>query len=280
LTQTASHVSILAPWTARSIPTDRPRFSYAFGAFAFMESRLTLDILPQPDETTCGPTCLHAVYRYFGDELPLERVIEETGKLAQGGTLGVLLGCHALKRGYQARIYSYNLQVFDPTWFRPGAPPLADRLRAQLNATDSPRLVAASEYYLEFLAHGGQIRMQDLTRKLIRETLDRQLPILTGLSATYLYGEARELAVQTPEGGTRFVHDDVRGVPAGHFVVLCGYDRARKEVLIADPYLPNPLGRQHHYIVGIDRVVCAILLGILTYDANLLVLRPPQAAPA
>ena len=23
---------------------------------------------PQPDETTCGPTCLHAVFRYFGED--------------------------------------------------------------------------------------------------------------------------------------------------------------------------------------------------------------------
>ena len=29
--------------------------------------RLPVEILPQPDETTCGPTCLHAVFRYFGE---------------------------------------------------------------------------------------------------------------------------------------------------------------------------------------------------------------------
>ena len=32
-----------------------------------METKLFLDIRPQPDQTTCGPTCLHAVYRYFND---------------------------------------------------------------------------------------------------------------------------------------------------------------------------------------------------------------------
>src|SRR5437762_675447 len=34
--------------------------------------RLPVETLPQPDETTCGPTCLHAVYRYWGDREPLE----------------------------------------------------------------------------------------------------------------------------------------------------------------------------------------------------------------
>ena len=38
--------------------------------------RLPVEILPQPDETTCGPTCLHAVFRYFGEDEPLERIIE------------------------------------------------------------------------------------------------------------------------------------------------------------------------------------------------------------
>ena len=40
------------------------------------ELRLPLETLPQPDETTCGPTCLHAVYRYWGETEPLAQVIE------------------------------------------------------------------------------------------------------------------------------------------------------------------------------------------------------------
>ena len=80
-----------------------------------METRLEFDILPQPDNMTCGPTCLHALYRYYGDELPLETVIEEVESLEGGGTLAVLLACHALRRGYDATIYTYNLKVLDPT---------------------------------------------------------------------------------------------------------------------------------------------------------------------
>ena len=29
--------------------------------------RLPVDMLAQPDEVTCGPTCLHAIYRYWGN---------------------------------------------------------------------------------------------------------------------------------------------------------------------------------------------------------------------
>ena len=244
-----------------------------------MQTSLKLDILPQPDDTTCGPTCLHAVYRYFADDLPLERVIQETGRLDEGGTLAVLLGCHALERGYDALIYTFNLQVFDPTWFAPAAPSLSNRLMAQMAAKDAPKLHTASKAYLEFLRLGGEIRMQDLTSELIRKYLNREVPILTGLSATYLYQEPREFAprsVELRDGGPRFILDDVRGVPAGHFVVLSGYDKIRRTILVADPLTPNPLAPRHQYEIGIDRVKCAILLGIVTYDANLLIIQPRQ----
>ncbi|MFO1095310.1 MAG: hypothetical protein U0992_18700 [Planctomycetaceae bacterium] len=43
------------------------------------------------------PAC--TPYRYYGDELPLPQLISEIPSLPQGGTLAVLLGCHALQRG-------------------------------------------------------------------------------------------------------------------------------------------------------------------------------------
>jgi hypothetical protein len=232
-----------------------------------MDRRLKLDIQPQPDLFTCGPTCLHSVYRYYGDDIALETVIREAPQLEDGGTLAVLLGCHALRRGYEATIYTYNLNVFDPSWFRKGAPPLRECLLSQKKAKDLPKLHAATRAYLEFLELGGSMRMQDLTSELIRDHLKRSIPILTGLSATYLYRDKREY-------GPRSEPDDIRGVPAGHFVVLCGYDRVRRTVLVADPLLPNPMAPEHTYAVEIDRLKCAILLGIVTYDANLLIIRP------
>jgi len=97
-----------------------------------MQTRLILDIQPQPDETTCGPTCLQAVYRYYDDDLPLEQVIEEHRQLREGGTLAVFLACHALRRGYKATIYTYNLEVFDPSWFVPEPKDLRERLAGEV----------------------------------------------------------------------------------------------------------------------------------------------------
>lgn len=233
-----------------------------------MKSRFVVDILPQPDDTTCGPTCLHAVYRYYGDRISLEEVIDGVTHLESGGTLAVSLACHALKRDYLATIFTYNLHFFDPTWFHPVSMDLREKLVAQAREKkDKPRLQEATSSYLEFLRLGGRIFYEDLTRSLIRWYLRRSYPIITGLSSTYLYQSMREYGINGKE-------DDLRGEPAGHFVVLCGYDKDARTVHIADPYMLNPVGAGQQYAVNIDRVLCAILLGVLTHDANFLIIRP------
>lgn len=240
---------------------------------------MDFDIHRQPDDTTCGPTCLHAVYRYFDDELPLEQIIDEVSALTTGGTLGALLAVHALRRGYRATLYSFNVELFDPTWFGLDRATVVDNLRRQLEIKgDRPRLRAGTEAYLEFLELGGELRFVDLTSRLLRKLLDRELPVLTGLSSTWLYRESREIPETTKP-------HDLKGDPAGHFVVLVDYDEWSYKVHMADPFHPNPFDEDQSaprrvYQVPIDRVVNAILLGVLTYDANLLQIEPgPYRGP-
>jgi hypothetical protein len=229
-----------------------------------MRRDLKLEILPQPTLTTCGPTSLHAVYRYYGLDLALDRLIDEVRALEAGGTLAVYLGCDALERGFEATIYTYNMQVFDPTWFVPGVD-LADRLRAQAEIkNDRPQLRIATAAYLRFLELGGRLEFVELNSLLLLRHLREGRPILTGLSATYLYGCAREREDD--------VEDDLRGDPVGHFVVLVGYDASKRHVLVADPLHDNPRFGSPYYAVRVQRLLGAILLGIVTYDANLLVL--------
>ncbi len=231
-----------------------------------MDKTFHINMLPQPDLTTCGPTCLHAVYQYYDDPISLEQVIREVHHLEEGGTLAVFLGCHALRRGYRARIYTYNLQIFDPSWFRGKPVDLSEKLKLQSSLKNNTKLSLATEGYLEFLKLGGEILFHDLTTGLIKEYLYKSVPILTGLSSTYLYRSTREYGPESDE-------DDVRGYPSGHFVVLCGYERRKKRILVADPYRPNPISDGAMYHVGISRLLHSILLGIVTYDANLLVIQ-------
>ncbi len=238
-----------------------------------MDFQLAIPILPQPDAASCGPTCLHAVYNYYGDKISLSEVITETQMLDAGGTLAVFLACSALRRGYNCTIYTYNLQMFDPTWFASPDINIAERLQNQAEVKQDKKLRLATRGYLEFLQLGGKLKLTDLNTRLLRNIINRELPILTGLSSTYLYRTMREF-------GPKDIDDDIRGEPSGHFVVLSGYHKEDRTVLIADPLLPNPMAPTQLYPVNIDRVICAILLGVLTYDANLLVIHPrKETAP-
>ena len=167
------------------------------------------EIQPQPDDTTCGPTCLHAVYKHFGDDISLEQLLDEVPRSESGGTLGVHLANHALA-------------------------------------------------------------LEDLTHGRLLSLLVEGAPIITGLSATFLYREARE-TMDTNQP------DDIHGAPVGHFVVLTGYALTSEEVLVTDPLHPNRLSEQHTYPVPIERVIASIYLGVLTHDANLVILRAPKA---
>ena len=233
-----------------------------------MPRKREIEILPQPTDVTCGPTCLHAVYGYYGDTLELDDVIAEVQTLEHGGTLAVLLGRHALGRDYQATIYTWNLTVFDPTWFRHGVD-LRERLRAQRRLKADPRVQVATDGYLDFLENGGEIRHALLTGGLLRRFLRRGTPILTGLSATYLYQSARERDVDG-----QAVYDDLRGEPAGHFVVISRYDPILRRARVSDPYPSNPGAGGHYYDVDLPHLVGSIFLGVVTFDANLLLLRP------
>lgn len=225
-------------------------------------------MLPQPTGDVCGPTCLHAIYRFLGRDVPIERLIEQVPTLPDGGTLAVFLGLHAVGEGFRATIYTNNLQTFDPTWFRPGVD-LSRKLEAQRAKKADEKLRIATDAYLEFLRRGGRVRMRTFTSELLRGFLDRGLPILAGLSSTYLYDCPREL----PSGE----HDDIAGSPGGHFVVISGYDADREHVLIADPLPDNPKFEKPYYSVELNRLLAAVHLGIVTYDANLLVIEPPES---
>jgi hypothetical protein len=234
---------------------------------------LPLRVAAQPDEETCGATCLAALYRYFGDTMSLEEVLDEVPRVTGGGTLGVHLATHAKRRGYETTLYTLNLKLFDPSWFTSGTD-LALKLREQRKVKNDPRLLEATPAYLDYLDAGGSIRYEPLSEALIRRPLEDGIPILTGLSATYLYGVSRE----DPKTNR---HDDVGGEPVGHFVVVSGYNPDERSVLISDPLEPNPVSKDRVYSMTLERLIGAICLGIATYDSNLLVIHAtPRPGPS
>ncbi len=229
-----------------------------------------IKIHSQPDDTTCGPTSLHAVYQFHGLEIPLQEVINSVDFLEDGGTLAVMLGIDALKRGFDARIYTYNLKVFDLSWQGRSNAELIELLEKQLQYKQGKKFAEATRAYQKFLSLGGNIVFEDLNPGILSRYFNQNLPVLTGLSATYLYNTTREYTNRK----NKSVFDDLKGEPMGHFVVLCGMEKST--VFVADPYKENPLAGQKYYEVNLNRLLNAILLGIVTYDANMLIIKPKE----
>lgn len=230
---------------------------------------LLLDVpaLRQPDDFSCGPTCLFKVLRGFGDQRRFEEVDALVRRTDNGGTLGVFVGQAAIDLGYEATIYSYNLRVCDPTWSVLPPPQLADKLAARAAVVQEPKLRDAIDAYSKFVRSGGHVRFDDLSVELLVALLDAGHPIMCGLSATYLYQTPRE----NPQ--TNGI-DDVAGEPEGHFLVVCGYRQHGRHFIVSDPYRGLPMTVTGTYEVGAQRLLNAILLGDVTHDGVLLVVAP------
>ncbi len=233
-----------------------------------MNIQLNISVVKQPTDTTCGPACLQSVYDYYQQGTELDQVISEVDMLQEGGTLACILGTHAIRRGFRAKIYTFNLHLFDPTWFNNPKVKISSKLTKQARAKSyDQKLVYATKSYLEFLNLGGALHLEDLTFGLIRRFLLDKKPIIVGLSATYLYKCLREIPATCKP-------DDIKGYPTGHFVVLDGINTETQRVSVVDPYRPepNPFPDIHRYQVDFNHLISAILLGVVTYDANLLIL--------
>lgn len=235
----------------------RPRSSHELAVKRFL----------QPDDVTCGPTCLRKVYHFYGDDVPLEEVIGEIERNEDGGTLAVNLGLSALARGYRARIFSYNLRIFDPTWAGLSMEELREKLRRRASHLRGVKARRATEAYLRFVESGGEIAFDELTPGLLKSILNRNHPVLAGLSATYLYGFPRE---RHDPDTHELLDDDIAGDPIGHFVVISGYAQRGRRFTVRDPSANVPLPRSGKQVVPAQRLINSILLGDLTYDAVLL----------
>jgi hypothetical protein len=231
-----------------------------------MDKKLKLNILQQPTNTTCGPTALHAVYNYFDDKISLEEVVNNIVQFEEGGgTIAVHLARHALRQGYEVCLHSFNLNIFDPSWFGLSDDQILENLKERLLKKKlTPKEQQVMSEYIAYFADGGKVYFEDLTKELIIRYLRQKTPIITSLNCTWLYQDERENPITN-------VVDPMTGDPVGHFVVIHGIEKGR--VFIADPFEQNPFGETLYYDIDFDRLINSILLGISSHDGNLLIIK-------
>lgn len=227
---------------------------------------LKVIVQEQPDAVSCGPVCLHAIYSYYEDRMSLQELISEISSLETGGTIGVFLGCHALRRGYQVTMNSVNTHVVDPSWFNLSHDNLIQKLRHQLTYANDARVIYATKAYIQFLELGGKISFSNLSVSLLETYLKKGIPLLSGVNCTWFYQQMREYTNLQND----VLYDEWLGKPCGHFIIIYKIDPQKEMLSIADPNIPNPLSNHHYYKTHFSHWLHAHLLGIMTYDAELL----------
>lgn len=216
----------------------------------------TIEMLPQPDDTSCGPTALHAIYKYYGLDIPLNTVISELeGYSTLEGTYDAMIGVDALKRGFQVNIFVYNLRIFDPSWKYDES--ITEKLYTMKARLSDPRLIKSVEWFIRFSEMGGHIV---ISSPLIN-ALTAEHPVICGLSATHLYNCRRENPITNEY--------DEFGSPVGHYVVTDAHF-GDTSVPIYDPYGDRSRIRKIEYIMPINAVIESIMLGTLTYDGSVI----------
>lgn len=216
----------------------------------------------QPSGTTCGPTSLYALYRYYGLDVTLDAVVDSVTTLPTGGTVDACLGADAIRRGFDARIVTTNLMMFDPTWAGLDMDSLLGKLSEMRTVyqRDNHKLSVITEY-INFLRLGGTIEIVgDMPSKHID-----MLPCICGLSYTALTNSVRY--DNSTDVSTEF------GELLGHFVLVSQYDSLHREYTVADPW-PGESGQ--HYNITEDELNRAMLFGTATNDGGLLFIAPKQ----
>lgn len=236
----------------------------------------------QPDDVSCGPTCLAQVLTYYGDLRPISSLTARIRRNRDGGTLAVHIAALALELGYQVRLYPFGVRVFDPTWWDCDGEELHDLLHARarrLVELGAPAdEVESVEAWRDLIAAGGRVAFHEPTTQLVARVIDRGRPLIVGLNATWLYREIRH----RPDDNQP---DAFGGWPVGHFVVVCGYTGHGRHLHVRDPsedapeHLHPEGAHRGSYPVPGDRLIHAVLLGDLTRDAVMIEIWPRHRPP-
>jgi hypothetical protein len=226
--------------------------------------KLNLHVSKQPDDESCGITCLQAIYDYYSHPTTLDKLKHEIEHWQTGGTVAVNLARHALGHGFKAEIHTYNIKIFDPTWNGLEPKELSLKLKKRQRKIRSKKQKKVINFYLDYLKKGGVLKFDDLNEDLLTSLFKAHHPIICGLSATYLYQNMRETSDNE--------EDDIVGQPVGHFVVVTGWDPQTRTVTIQDPLRKNPISDTGTYKLPFTKFSNAVMLGSLTYDENLLVI--------
>ncbi|MBN1900523.1 hypothetical protein JW926_04265 [Candidatus Sumerlaeota bacterium] len=222
-----------------------------------------LDIAPeiQPDDISCGLSCLKMVLDYYDQEQDMQALSEICPPLYDIGLFDSQLGKTAIDLGFDVTIYTYNYRIFHPIWNRLHLSDLIGKLVIKQACAMTPHQALSARHYIEYLQKGGELLFYPLSKELILAHLDQEIPVIAALDMSFLYDCVA-------------FYDEFSEYRATHFVIIHGYDPKRNVFHVCDPWHSIPIPHENgRYAVDADRVINAIFLGQDRNDSSLIVIR-------
>jgi hypothetical protein len=195
---------------------------------------------------TCGPSCLQQILSYYGKSYSLKELINSIDCDVNDGVYVALLGLFSLKNGFNAKIITSDLSVFDPTWAKLSTKKILTKLRHE-KAYKSDKVIKLDiGAYTLFLKNGGKLSLDIINIKTIESFIKQKIPVLALISQTSLYSSKRFFKGK---------FDDIKGKSLPHYVIVSGFDK--KSFTITDPDR-NPFNKKGVYKINKENFLATL----------------------
>jgi hypothetical protein len=199
---------------------------------------------------TCGPSCLLNIYQHFGRKTSLATILKELGVKNDESTHLPQLARHLNRNRLKTVILSSCAHNISPNWATKNKKEVIELLKKWVTHNSKDKWLADALHLLFYLQEGGEVKLVDLTTKVIDGHLAKSDVVLSCLEESWLWGK-RKIS-----GTAKF--DNIRGHTEGHFVVV--YDRRGSDYLVSDPFPTGLKGKEGLYAVDKEKLLVSTLI--------------------
>ena len=210
-------------------------------------------VFQESDSDACGPCCLAMVYNIKGKKIALKQIFNDFHQTQGKGlpTYPEQLARHLLKNGLTTSLIFSNSQVLSPAWENLPKEEIIENLKAWLSFHPKHEWFLAVLHTLFFLQEGGAAKLESYTTQTIKNLLDQQYLVITGVDEDWLWGH------RFKKSGEKRVIDEIEGGVQGHFVLITGYSENTFHIL--DPFPTHIEGKHGNYTIDQHQLLNASL---------------------
>ncbi|MBD3362355.1 hypothetical protein GF362_01395 [Candidatus Dojkabacteria bacterium] len=212
------------------------------------------NIKQKADSSACGPSCLQAIYKYYGKDLKLKMILEDLHIDKDTSTYVSQLARHLNTNHLSTTLISSNPFVVSPDWkAKPKKVVIKELKEWILHHFNKGKVeniwIKEALYLLFYLQEGGNLKISNITTDLIDKYLEDQNLILCCLAENWIWGKRKISKVVE--------YDNIKGHVNGHFVIV--YDKNKGDYQISDPYPTSIENKEGLYAINKEELLTATL---------------------